>query len=162
MDYQIAYKKISKTIPTKVALSIMIDDKLIMTDQVDLGKMDKRKQFVQSLIKEYPGLEAECDSITEELLHIAAGFISEEEPEEEDQIQTPLEQSEIALAETDEELVSKAVKLLKEPQLIQYVIKHIEIFGLVGEEMLGLALYLTFTSRLLCRINHIGRISNFR
>lgn len=69
----------------------------------------------------------------------------------EQQTKTPLEKSKEALAKTDRELIEAAEKFLKMPELVELIIKHIELLGLVGERALGLALHLTFTSRLLSK-----------
>lgn len=152
MEYQITYKGISKTNPAKVALSVKNDEKILYADQLDLSKKDKRQKFVDELINEYPGLESEKDNIAERLLQMADELLTDDESEDDDQpVETPLEQSEEALDETDEELVKAAKNFLKSPELIPFTIKHIELLGLVGEKPLSLALYLTFTSRLLSK-----------
>jgi hypothetical protein len=152
MEYQVTYKNISKTNLTKVALSVKCGAKSIYVNQVDLSKEDKREQFIDALIKKYKGLESEKDNISKRLLEIADELLTTNESEDdEQQSKTPLEQSEKELAETDQELIDAAEKFLKTPELIQLTIKHIELLGLVGEQALGLALYLTFTSRLLSK-----------
>ena len=152
MEYQITYKRISKTNPAKVALTIKSGEKILYADQLDLSKKDKREKFIDALIKKYQGLESGRENIAERLLQITDELLTPDESEDnEQQIETPLELSEKALAETDQELIDAAEKFLKRPELIQLIIKHIELLGLVGEKPLGLALYLTFTSRLLSK-----------
>ena len=153
MEYQITYKQTSKTNPTKVALSVRSNDQVLHVDQVDLGKSDKREQFIDALIEKYQGLESEKDDISKRLLQIADELLTAEESEDEEPwIETPLEQSKKALSEeTEPELIEAAEKFLRTPELIQFIIKHIELLGLVGEQALGLALYLTFASRLLSK-----------
>ena len=149
-DYKITYKNVSKTIPTKVSLSISINGTSIMTDQVDLGKEAKRIQFIDSLIAKHSGLVSKKDNIRQQLLQIANELIATDEPEDGMQsIETPLEQSEKALAETDPELTEVALNFLKKPELVELILKHIELMGVVNERPLALALYLIFTSRLL-------------
>lgn len=152
MEYEIIYKSISRTNPAKVALTVKSDGQILYVDQVDLSKEDKRKQFIDALVKKYEGLESEKDNISERLLEIADELLTTDELEDDEQaIETPLELSEKALAETEEELVKAAETLLKSPELVPLTMKHIELLGLVGEKPLGLALYLTFTSRLLSK-----------
>ena len=150
MEYGIEYKQISRTNPAKVALSVKSEEKTVYLDQVDLSKENKREEFIDALLEKYQGLESAKNTISERLLEISAELLTTDESEDnEQQIETPLELSEKALAETDQELIEAAEKFLKRPELIELIIKHIELMGLVGERDLGLGLYLTFTSRLL-------------
>ncbi len=152
MEYQITYKQISKTNPTIVALSVKSGEQILYVNRVDLSNENKREQFVDVLTEKYQGLKSEKDKISGRLLQITDELLSTNELEdEEQQIETPLEQSIKALDETDQELIEAAEKFLRMPELIQLIIKHIELLGLVGEKDLGLALYLTFVSRLLSK-----------
>lgn len=152
MEYQITYQNTSKTNPAKVALTVKSGEQILYVDQIDLSKENKRKQFIDELVKKYEGLEAEKNNISEHLMKIADELLAPDESEDdEQQIETPLEQSEKALAETDDELIKLAEDFLKNPELAALTLKHIELLGLVGEKDLGLALYLTYTSRLLSK-----------
>ena len=152
MEYQINSQRISRTIPTKVCVSVTAADQILYVDQVDLGKNEKREQFVDALTQKYEGLKSKKDEISKRLLQIANELLSTKESEgKEPELETPLEKSKKVLDETEPELVEAAEKLLRTPELIHLIIKHIELLGLVGEKTLGLALYLTFTSRLLLK-----------
>jgi len=152
MEYQITYQNTSRTNPTRVALTVKSGEQVLYVDQIDLGKENKRTQFIDALVKKYEGLESERDNISEHLMKIADELLAPDKSEDDDQqIETPLQQSEKVLAETDEELIKLAEDFLKNPELAALTLKHIELLGLVGEKDLGLALYLTYTSRLLSK-----------
>lgn len=151
-EYRITHERISRTNPTRVTLTVKSGEQILYVDQVDLGKADKREDFIDELVKKHQVFEPEKNNISERLLQIVDKLLTTDESEDnEQQIETPLEISEKALAETEQEIIEAAEKFLKTPELIQLIIKHIELLGLVGEKPLGLALYLTFTSRLLSK-----------
>lgn len=152
MEYQITYQKISRTNPTKVVLSVKSSEQILYVNQVDLSKEDKRKQFIDALVEKYKGLESENENISDRLMQIADELLTTDESEVNGpQIEKPLEKSKEVLTETDQELIEAAEKFLKTPELVELIIKHIELLGLVGEKPLSLALYLIFTSRLLSK-----------
>ena len=53
MEYQITYKQIGKSNPTKVALTIKNDEKMVYVDQLDLSKKDKLEKYINELFKKY-------------------------------------------------------------------------------------------------------------
>ena len=63
MEYQIIYQKISKTNPTKVALTVKSSEQILYVNQIDLSKEDKRKQFIDALVKKYEVL-MQSDDLT--------------------------------------------------------------------------------------------------
>lgn len=154
MRIELTARRISPSNPTKVALSVKNaeDETLLETEQVDLSRTDKRKAFCEQLIKNYPGLD--IDDVNERLLKITDDLLSRSEKpddETEEPIETPLVLSEKALAKTDEKLIEVAKDFLKNPKLVDGILRHIEYLGVVGERPLSLALYLILTSRLLSR-----------
>jgi len=150
MNIELLHKSVSRTNPTKVALTVKGDEAILMTDQIDLSREVKRAEFVAAVVKKYPGIDA--DDLSAKLLSITDDLLTQKDADIEDNpIDTPLELSVKALDETDSELVDAAMKFLQGANLIDYIIGHIEQMGIVGEKPLSLALYLIFTSRLLSR-----------
>src|SRR4030042_2158751 len=99
----------SKSNPAKVSLSVKGDGKTLHLDTVDLAKEDQRSNFIKNLCGKFPGLEGQKGEIAEQLLGLAQSLLVAKESEgdtKEDVVETPLELSEKALAETDEELVA--------------------------------------------------------
>lgn len=152
MNIQITHKSISPSNPAKVALIVKNDDTVLLTDQVDLSRKNKREDFIKDLVKNCPGIDA--DDLNEKLLSIAHNLLTKpEEPKEktDEPTETPLMLSETALNETDRDMVNAARDFLKNPRLVDYIIGHIEHLGVVGERSLSLALYLIYSSRLLVK-----------
>jgi hypothetical protein len=115
VEYTIEYKQIIKSNPAKVALTVKSEDQILLIDQIDLSKEDKREKFIETLIKKYQGLESEKEKITSRLLEITNELLSDnEENEQEQQIETPLKKSEKALEDTEDELIELAEKFLNE------------------------------------------------
>jgi hypothetical protein len=151
MNIELLHRPISSTNPTKVVLTVKDDKNILMTDQIDLSREAKRNEFVAAVVKKCPGIDV--NDLSAKLLHIANDLLIQKDADiDEKPIDTPLELSGKALAETDSDLIDAAkVNFLKNAKLIDYIIKHIEEMGIVGEKSLSLALYLIFTSRLLSR-----------
>jgi hypothetical protein len=145
MTIELRHKQISKTNPVKVMLTLLVDGDPVDVDNIDLSKNAARSGFVQKVVSNFPGIDP--DDLNKRLLMMAADLA--EDDDDEPVMETPLVLSEKALDETDDDLKGAAIDFLANPELIKFIIRHINDMGVVGELSLSLALYLTCTSRLL-------------
>jgi len=153
MEYEVSCRAVSKNNPALAALTFKYDDDILDMDRLDLSKANKREEIVGTLIEKYPALKPERDKISKRLMSLADELLDGEssESENKDEVETPLERSKQELDQTKPELIAAAEAFLQEPNLVDLIVKHIEILGLVGEKSLGLAIYLVFVSRLLAK-----------
>jgi len=106
MIIELSHTSVGSVNPTKVAMTVKGDGNILHTDQVDLSREPKRDEFVAMVVKKYPGIDA--DDLSNRLLVITNELLTQKKDTEETPIDTPLELSKKALAETDSELVDAA------------------------------------------------------
>lgn len=152
MNIELEPHPIGKTNPARMAVTVKSEGRPIFTDNVDISKRKARKEFIESLVEQCPGLAEHAETLDRRLLEIAdQRLASANGPKPDEQDHSPLDESKRLLAETPRELVDKAGRFLRRPDLVDLIAKHVETLGLVGEQSLGLALYVINTSRLLAR-----------
>lgn len=111
---------------------------------IDLAKEKDRKQFISKLCEKYPRLTEQKGEIHAHLFKELSNCLKQKDSSNGDNNAVkPLELSEKALAETDDDIIEQAKALLRQPQLIDCILEHMTRMGIVGERSLALSCYLT-------------------
>jgi hypothetical protein len=145
----------SKPYSTKGALSVFDSkDTLLHSDTLDLATNKKRKAFVKDVAEICEAIPVE--KLEQAILEQIARILAEKRRADENTADNteeaqPLAKSKAALAETDQQLVQLAEKLLRSPDLIEKIVDHVHKLGVAGEDELIVAVYIIGTSRLLVK-----------
>lgn len=155
MNINFEYKPTGSKNPTLVTLTARCDNDVLLVQRLDISRITARGKYIDHLTNKYSALSQQADTIDSQLQQIAARLITEDdktcEPAEQDRIDenSPIVKSEQRLQETDQKLLDCAKEFVLSENLAEFIIRHIEYLGLVGEPQLALCLYVVNTSRLL-------------
>lgn len=133
----------------KVDLTVKQGDEVLFIDQLDLGRLEKREQYIRALLQQHPELETQKDTIAKKMMSLANILLKPPEKNADSARNTPIEISKRELAKMDSQIVDFAQDMLQQKHLLDCIQKNIETLGLVGERDLATQLYLVGVSRLL-------------
>ena len=131
MNITLEHASTGSTVKTKIVLTVKQDDKVLAINEVNLAKEKERREFIDSLIDEHPGLGADDvrSDLERKLKEITAELLQEPKELAQTVQDEPLAKSKALLNETDSDLVEQANKLLLSPYLVEKVIDHAHGLG---------------------------------
>lgn len=135
--------KIEPTRTSKFNVILRQGDRTLYRDAFNINDARKRAGFIQLVIKDHPGLDA--DDIEHKML-VELDRLTSRVPDDRQQ-----ESAEDLLCKMSDSVRKEADSLLKSGHLIEHAYKDAEAVGIAGEEITVVTLYLAGVSRLLDR-----------
>lgn len=126
----------------KVIIVVRQDGNTLAAETVNILSAEKRKQFLESLQTDNPGLsESVLQQVKAELLKVA-GDVTVPEAKQPIEPENPLDSM-------PDDIKSDALSMLRDPNLVPHISADIARLGVAGERVLSMLVYLIGTSRLL-------------